>query len=136
MPQPLDLDRLAKLMEVTTSGHDGEALNALRAANRLLSQAGETWSGVLGSAPAPAGAIIADQCIEGMLPPYGRTWRETVRYLMEVNAAKLNLLEAQLLDDAAVYLAGQDHKPPLLTVRSAARFTRLYETFINKEKNA
>lgn len=44
----LDRGRLAKLMGLTTSVHDGEALNALRMANKMLSDAKLTWSEVIG----------------------------------------------------------------------------------------
>jgi hypothetical protein len=44
-----DLDRLklAQLLGMTGSVHDGEALNAMRAANRALRAAGKTWKDVI-----------------------------------------------------------------------------------------
>lgn len=42
-----DWDRLGKLMRMTESDSDGEALNALRMANRLLTESGLNWSDVM-----------------------------------------------------------------------------------------
>jgi hypothetical protein len=44
----LDKDRLAKLLNLTESEHDGEALAAIRKANDLLRQYGASWSAALG----------------------------------------------------------------------------------------
>lgn len=46
----MDNDRLSKLMAMTTSDNDGEALNALRMANKMLSAEKLTWEEVLGAA--------------------------------------------------------------------------------------
>jgi hypothetical protein len=43
-----DKDRLAKLLNLTESEHDGEALVAIRKANDLLRQYGTNWSAALG----------------------------------------------------------------------------------------
>ncbi len=45
----VDKDRLAKLLSMTSSDHDGEALAAIRKANQLLRANGTTWSDVLGT---------------------------------------------------------------------------------------
>jgi hypothetical protein len=47
----LDHARLVKLMRMTEANNDGEALNALRLANRLLKNAGKHWGDVI---PDPA----------------------------------------------------------------------------------
>lgn len=44
----VDLDRLEKFMRLTESVNDGESLNALRMANRLLKAADLNWSDVVG----------------------------------------------------------------------------------------
>lgn len=44
----LDKDRLAKLLNLTESEHDGEALSAIRKANDLLRQHGTSWPTALG----------------------------------------------------------------------------------------
>jgi Protein of unknown function (DUF2786) len=46
----MDKERLTKLMRMTTSPNDGEALNALRKANELLKAAKMDWQQVLNSA--------------------------------------------------------------------------------------
>lgn len=43
----LDRERLAKLLAMTASDKDGEALNAMRMANRVIEAAGLTWAEVL-----------------------------------------------------------------------------------------
>lgn len=43
----LDRAKLAKLLALTTSDNDGEALNAVRLANKLVKNANETWDSVL-----------------------------------------------------------------------------------------
>jgi hypothetical protein len=45
----LDRTRLARLLAMTSSIHDGEALTAVRMANRAIAAAGLTWEQVLGS---------------------------------------------------------------------------------------
>jgi hypothetical protein len=45
----IDLERLVKLMRMTESTHDGESLNALRLANKMLGAAGKHWGDVLGA---------------------------------------------------------------------------------------
>ena len=52
----LDKDRLAKLLSMTESGHDGEALAAIRKANRLLREHNRSWTDVLGTTAHPAAA--------------------------------------------------------------------------------
>jgi hypothetical protein len=44
----LDKDRLAKLLNLTESEHDGEALSAIRKANELLRQCKTNWPATLG----------------------------------------------------------------------------------------
>jgi len=50
----LDKERLAKLLSMTGSGHDGEVLAAIRKANDLLRSHGKTWIDVLNASTAPA----------------------------------------------------------------------------------
>ena len=45
--QHLDLERLARILAMGGSEHDGEALAAMRQADRLISEAGMTWDEVL-----------------------------------------------------------------------------------------
>jgi hypothetical protein len=45
--QHLDLERLARVIAMGGSGHDGEALAALRQADRSIRDAGMTWHDVL-----------------------------------------------------------------------------------------
>lgn len=47
----LDKDRLVKLLNLTASSHDGEALAAIRKSNELLQQHKSSWSAVMGLDP-------------------------------------------------------------------------------------
>lgn len=49
----IDRERLIKLMMMTTSGNDGEALVAVRKANKLLYDAKSNWNDFIKSVPAP-----------------------------------------------------------------------------------
>jgi hypothetical protein len=75
----LDKDRLAKLLSMTSSDQDGEALTAIRKANELLRLNNKSWSDVLGSdapavepprpaPPPPARPPVARPSAHGPLP--------------------------------------------------------------------
>jgi hypothetical protein len=49
----LDKDRLAKLLSMTGSDHDAEALAAMRKANELLRLHGKSWQDILTPPPEP-----------------------------------------------------------------------------------
>lgn len=49
----LDKDRLAKLLSMTGSDHDAEALAAVRKANEFLRQHRKSWADVLGTSTPP-----------------------------------------------------------------------------------
>lgn len=57
----LDKDRLAKLLRLTESEHDGEALAAIRKANDLLRQHRTSWAQALGAADEVAEPTPADE---------------------------------------------------------------------------
>jgi len=42
-----DVDRIKKLLKLTTSTYNGEALNAIRKANEEINRSGQTWDDVL-----------------------------------------------------------------------------------------
>lgn len=50
----VDKDRLVKLLNLTASSHDGEALAAIRKSNELLQQYKSSWSEVMGLNAPPA----------------------------------------------------------------------------------
>jgi hypothetical protein len=52
----LDLDRLARVLGLLGSSHDGEVLAAARMAERMRREAGATWSQILAPTPAEPGA--------------------------------------------------------------------------------
>ncbi|MET4121186.1 hypothetical protein ABIB85_007666 [Bradyrhizobium sp. JR1.5] len=50
----IDRERLLKFMRLTESDHDGEAIAAMRMANKLIRSAGKTWEDVVSGVAAPA----------------------------------------------------------------------------------
>jgi len=50
----IDRDRLAKLLGMLGSDHDGEVINAARAADRLVRDSGLRWPDIAMAGPAPA----------------------------------------------------------------------------------
>lgn len=44
MATPIDTQRLARILEMLRSSHDGEVASAARMAHRMLTEAGMTWS--------------------------------------------------------------------------------------------
>ena len=62
--EALNLDRLVKLMGMTTSSQDGEALNAIRLANKMVAGAGG-WESVLRGKV----RVIADPFANMNIPP-------------------------------------------------------------------
>ena len=60
MPQiTLNIELFIKLMKMTTSSTDGEALAALRAANRALSAGGGDWENLLRGKLAPVDPFVS-----------------------------------------------------------------------------
>ena len=59
---PLDREKLAAVLGMLGSAHDGEILAAARKAERMRQQAGETWGHIL--APPPAGHPNSNTHIE------------------------------------------------------------------------
>jgi hypothetical protein len=62
----IDRTRLAKLLNVTDSAHDAEALAAIRKANQILRGQAMTWSDVLG---APGSTASDAEATPPRLPP-------------------------------------------------------------------
>lgn len=73
----VDWDKLGKLMRLTESEHDGEAINALRMANRMLAADNLNWSDVMGMLK--VGGRIARKVVESASPVHG-AGRGTARY--------------------------------------------------------
>ena len=67
-------DRLTKLLGMTQSSHDGEALNAMRLANRTLAENRITWREVLGTTTAII-ASLPEEADDG--------WRSIARLCAE-----------------------------------------------------
>ncbi|UEM08225.1 hypothetical protein JL101_036400 (plasmid) [Skermanella rosea] len=106
---PLDralADRLAKLLGMTGSDYDGEALAAARKANALLKTAGLTW---------------ADVIDQGAAQPTGwrepRDWREAVLVCLDLPGVPLSDWDRRFLHSIATR--------PTLSDRQAAQLDRI-----------
>lgn len=67
-----DRERLSKILGMTGSAHDGEALAALRAANELLARHRVTWADVVMPSPATLRVVApASSYPPGYRPPTG-----------------------------------------------------------------
>jgi hypothetical protein len=75
--QTIDRVRIAKLLGMTGSTHDGEAVNAMRLANRIVRESGVTWYDVIGATALPS-PEVADP-LEGW--PGG--WRGAVETCLD-----------------------------------------------------
>jgi hypothetical protein len=116
---PADRTRLANLLGMLGSEHDGEIINAARAATRLVRDRGLTWHQVLApksspqarlppreprkSRPAPAGPTLAD-----LLADWPDTWHEVVTHCR--SAAPAGVLGRWDADFLRV-LAGYKNRP-------------------------
>ncbi len=69
----MDKDRLTKLLMMTTSPNDGEALNAIRMANEILVTAKVTWAELL----APPRTIRVGGFAMTLEPDDGKDWNDT-----------------------------------------------------------
>lgn len=114
MPLPPDQrTRLTKLLGMTGSAHDGEALNALRLAQKLMGEAKVTWEdtlhgnrlltyqeGFLEGRTAGLEEGYARGYREGQNAPRARPrgWQGIVREMLEEHADDLNDRETEFLE--------------------------------------
>ncbi len=125
-------DRLANVLERLSSPHDGEALNAARAAARLVLDAGLAWRDIISgptSAPPAKLQAVVDPRGEGptLTPPVGTLWVDTLRQLCAVRAGR-NPRENRFLDQVCV----QQTSPvtcPRITYGQAAEIMTIYRAW-------
>jgi hypothetical protein len=76
----LDRDKLAKVLGMLGSAHDGEIASAGRAANQMIRAAGTTWPDTLGKGDAkysePAGSIATQNELNGLRAENARLQHE------------------------------------------------------------
>lgn len=121
--------RLRQLLGLMSSPADGEALNAARAAVRLMQKAGLSWSDVIIAPPGmELGPVQAIRARGGAiyLPPVGRTWVETLNFLCARRAGR-SAAEHRMLDRLAADAA---RKPGVIVVspRQAAIIQAIYDS--------
>ena len=93
-----DQERLAKLLAMFSSNHDGEVVNAARLAERLVKSRGETWDSVINAKPASGGnhqhSKPSEKPREEAKPPV--KWKEDAETCVEY-AEHLSEWERQFL---------------------------------------
>lgn len=97
----IDLARLAKLLALSTSPVDAEALAAIRRANAIVSEAGETWEAVLRPAPPGAQRRLPQRVRwqgRDYDPPVGETWQQSVAWLAQRDAGRCQRERRQIAD--------------------------------------
>jgi hypothetical protein len=90
MSAKINRSTFLRLMGLTGSSADPEALAALRRAQKMLSAAGLMWSDVIGI-PAEHTALPSQRLEfagEAYFPPIGNTWRETIVFLASKMAGR------------------------------------------------
>ncbi len=105
--------KLLKALALLGSTNDGEALNAARAAHRLIGSLGVSWDDVI-RLPAVAGALAQTVRLhdgEDLAPPVGGTWLATVLWLCARRAGR-DAQENRSLDKIAAQWEKCPHELP------------------------
>jgi hypothetical protein len=102
MMRPADREKFVRIIGMTASKFDAEALAALRLANRMLRQHGMTWRDVVGLAPEPEHVDDPRQGDFDVLHDWPSRWSDAVAYCA-TNADALNEASAVLIEQLAHY---------------------------------
>ena len=118
--------RLARLMALTTSSNDGEALNAMRAANALLLKVGATWADVIVVIDGTTPNQMMTYRGVSLEPPVGGSWSATALFLLR-SKQKLPIGAQDRLTRLARRLhSGTQHTGPF-TPFHAKQMLEIYE---------
>lgn len=115
-----------KLLALTASSIDAEALAALRKAHQTLSRAGLSWPDVV-AIPAQYTAPPRQQFMwagETLAPPIGETWRATIVFLASRMAGRYPSEQLWLDRLAATQQAAGDE--PVIDAADAARIVAIH----------
>jgi hypothetical protein len=105
-----DFVRLKKLMSLTSSDSDAEALGAIRAANKVLTTSGYTWEMVLSRTVTVLSAVEAMPADEDEAPPFDMalrgaagTFRDTLLSIQAQYEERgfISARQRQVVEDAA-----------------------------------
>ena len=138
----LDLKRLAQVLGLLQSAHDGEVTEAARRATRMVREAGLTWQDILRVDDTQNRDLYgAQQVVQHpergpLAPPVGRTWKDTLRWLCARSAGE-DVRENEFLDNLARRLNGQyGYGAPFISPYQAAWVTNIYDRIAKPEANA
>ncbi len=90
MTTKIDTGKLAKILAMLSSEHDGQVISAARQATRIIREAGKTWADLLPKMPPAPGFVERVTASDGTVwaPPIGKTWRETARWLVRLQPSE------------------------------------------------
>jgi len=92
---PLDRGRLARVLGLLGSAHDGEVLAAARAAEQLRSLANATWGELLGAEPADEAHDLIISCLDeaDLLTPWEIEFLRSLRGFSDPTDKQLAVLQ-------------------------------------------
>ena len=128
MPTQIDTDKLAKILAMLSSEHDGQVLNAARQATRIIREAGKTWADLLPKMP-PAPAYVERVTASNgtvWVPPIGKTWRDTARWLVRLTPTNDRVENLTVTAIASGQGNGVVTDPDLITPEIAETLTMMY----------
>jgi len=128
MPTKIDTDRLAKILAMLASEHDGQVLNAARQATRIIREAGKTWADLLPKMPPAPGFVerVVGKDDTVWVPPIGSTWRETARWLVRLQPSNDRIENLTVTAIASGRANGLVINPDLITPEIAETLTMMY----------
>ena len=83
---PVVRDKLAKLLGLTGSDHNGEVVNAARLANRLVRDLGITWFDVLAAPPLDPAHQPQPEPLLDLLRDWPVRWQSAARFCADCGA--------------------------------------------------
>jgi hypothetical protein len=92
----IDFGRLLKILEMTASSHDGEALNAIRMANKILAEAKVSWAQIVANPVTyrTGGNTYTEEVFRGAAENVRRA-REEARFNADFNTDNLRAKQAE-----------------------------------------
>lgn len=128
MQTKIDTDRLAKILAMLASEHDGQVISAARQATRIIREAGKTWADILPKTPPAPGHIerVVGKDDTVWVPPIGQTWRETARWLVRLQPSSDRVENLTVTAIASGQGNGVVTDPDHITPEIAETLTMMY----------
>jgi len=119
------MTKLVRIMRMTESSSDGEALNALRLANRMLKAEGKTWEDIIGARVGAANPLSPDY----RQPPSQRRTGDTSRWGKPQSQERPTENKAKVYDEniASMLNALSERRHDVSTLMFLASIREFYE---------